>query len=93
MPLAVTALVEPGRLTWSQLVDKLARNPARILGLDGVGTLQPGTMADVTIIDPKASWTIEPSRFQSKSSNSPFAGFAVKGRAAFGDRRRRRKSK
>ena len=81
LPLAVTVLVEPGRLTWLQLVDKLARNPARILGLDDVGTLQSGTTADVTVIDPKASWTIDPSRFASKSSNSPFAGFAVKGRA------------
>ena len=81
LPLAVTALIEPGRLTWPKLVDKLARNPARILGLDGIGTLQPGTTADVTVIDPKASWKIDPCRFASKSNNSPFAGFAVKGKA------------
>jgi dihydroorotase len=81
LPLAVTVLVEPGRLTWPQLVAKLTRNPARILGLDDFGTLQRGTTADVTVIDPKASWTIDPLRFASKSSNSPFAGFAVKGKA------------
>ncbi|HEX3315261.1 MAG TPA: dihydroorotase [Gemmataceae bacterium] len=81
LPLAVTALIEPGRLTWPKLVDKLARNPARILGLDGIGTLQPGTTADVTVLDPKVAWKIDPTRFASKSGNSPFAGFEVKGRA------------
>jgi dihydroorotase len=81
LPLAVTTLIEPGRLTWPQLVAKLATNPARILGLDDVGTLQVRKTADVTVIDPKASWAIDPSRFASKSCNSPFAGMSVRGRA------------
>ena len=77
----MTTLIESGRLTWPQLVAKLAANPASILGLGDVGSLAIGKTADVTVIDPQATWTIEPSRFASKSSNSPFGGMTVRGRA------------
>lgn len=43
------------------------------------GTLQPGAVADVTIIDPNAEWTIDPGNFRSKSRNTPFAGWQVRG--------------
>jgi dihydroorotase len=80
LPVCVTALIEPGHLTWPQLIEKLTINPARLLGIDR-GTLRPGADADVTIIDPGAEWTIDPSRFRSKSRNTPFAGWKVRGRA------------
>ena len=80
LPICVTALIEPGHLTWPQLIEKLTINPARVLGIDR-GTLRPGTDADVTIIDPSAEWTIDPSQFRSKSRNCPFAGWKVCGRA------------
>jgi dihydroorotase len=80
LPVCVTALIEPGHLTWPQLIEKLTVNPARLLGIDR-GTLRPGADADVTIIDPSAEWTIDPSRFRSKSRNTPFAGWKVRGRA------------
>jgi len=80
LPLCVTALVEPGHLTWPQLLAKLTINPARVLGIDR-GTLRPGAVADVTIIDPTAAWTIDPVKFRSKSRNCPFAGWKVRGRA------------
>jgi dihydroorotase len=80
LPVCVTALIEPGHLTWPQLIEKLTVNPARILGIDR-GTLRPGADADVTIIDPVGEWTIDPSRFRSKSRNTPFAGWKVRGRA------------
>jgi len=80
LPLCVVALIEPGHLTWAQLIEKLTINSARVLGIDR-GTLQPGATADVTVIDPAAEWTIEPSRFSSKSRNCPFAGWKVRGRA------------
>jgi dihydroorotase len=82
LPICVLSLVEPGHLTWPQLVQKLTINPARILGLDR-GTLKPGADADVAVIDPKAEWTIEPEKFLSKSRNCPFAGWKVRGRAHF----------
>jgi dihydroorotase len=51
-----------------------------LLGL-AKGTLKAGADADVTIIDPKARWTIDPTRFRSKSRNTPFGGWEVRGRA------------
>jgi dihydroorotase len=80
LPVCVVALVEPGHLTWPQLIEKLTINPARVLGIDR-GTLKPGADADVTIIDPAVEWTIDPTRFRSKSRNSPYAGWKVRGRA------------
>ncbi len=79
LPLCVKTLIEPGCLTWSQLVSRLTTGPARILGLKDVGTLAVGVPADVTVIDPQATWTIDPSRFRSKSRNTPFAGWNVRG--------------
>jgi dihydroorotase len=81
LPICIRSLIEPGHLTWPQLIEKLTINPARVLGIDR-GTLKPGACADVTIIDPNAEWTIEPERFRSRSRNCPFAGWKVRGRAA-----------
>ncbi len=80
LPLCVVGLIEPGHLTWPQLIAKLTINPARVLAIDR-GTLKPGAAADVTVIDPTAEWTIDPDRFRSKSRNCPFAGWKVRGRA------------
>jgi dihydroorotase len=54
--------------------------PAQILGIDK-GTLRIGADADVTVIDPKVRWTVDPSKFRSKSANTPFAGWELTGRA------------
>lgn len=80
LPICIKALIEPGHLTWPQLIAKTTIGPARILGLDR-GTLRPGAAADITIIDPGCSWKITPSVFRSKSRNSPFLGEEVRGRA------------
>jgi dihydroorotase len=80
LPICVVALIEPRHLTWPQLIEKLTVNPARVLGIDR-GTLRSGADADVTVIDPTAEWTIDPGRFRSKSRNSPFSGWKVRGRA------------
>jgi dihydroorotase len=80
LPVCLLALVETAILTWMQLLEKLTSNPARILGIDR-GTLKPGADADVTIIDPAATWTIDPNRFRSKSRNCPYVGWKVRGRA------------
>ena len=80
LPICVVALIEPGHLTWPQLIRKLALGPGEILGIER-GTLQPEADADVTIIDPTAEWTIEVGSFRSKSRNCPFAGVKVRGRA------------
>jgi len=80
LPICIKTLIEPGVLTWSEMIAKLTIHPARILGIDR-GTLRPGAIADVTIIDPETEWTIDPNQFRSKSRNCPFAGWHVRGRA------------
>jgi len=73
------ALVEEGVLTIESAVEKLATAPAKAFSLNA-GTLAVGAPADVTIVDPQAQWEVDPSRFRSKSRNTPFAGWKVKGR-------------
>ena len=78
--LVITKLIEPGHLDWPAAIRKMSLNPARILGIPK-GTLAIGAEADVTIIDPKARWTVDPAAFRSKSANTPFAGMELTGRA------------
>jgi dihydroorotase len=80
LPICIKTLIEPGRLTWPELIAKLTTGPARILGINK-GTLKLGADGDVTIIDPNTEWTIDAARFQSQSRNTPFDGWKVKGRA------------
>jgi len=75
-----TWLVEPGVLTYAQLVERVACAPARIFGLPG-GTLRRGAVADVTVFDPARRWTVDPARFRSRGRNSPYAGRTLVGRA------------
>jgi dihydroorotase len=79
LPLVIKALIEPGHLTWSEAVRKLTIAPATLLGIPK-GTLRPGSDADITLIDPPERWTIEPSQFHSKSRNTPYSGWEVRGR-------------
>jgi dihydroorotase len=81
LPLCVRTLIEPGHLTWSQLIRCLTISPATILGIEK-GTLSVGADADVTIIDPDVRWTIDPTRFRSRSRNTPLSGWEVRGRAS-----------
>lgn len=81
LPLCIHGLIEPGHLTWSQMIEKMTCNPARILRLPGKGSLKPGMDADVTIIDPQMKWTIDKNQFKSKSRNTPFHQWNVTGRA------------
>lgn len=78
LPLTL-ALVEEGVLTLEAAVAKLTVEPAKAFGL-AKGTLAPGADADVTLVDPQAQWEVDPARFRSKSRNTPFAGWKVKGR-------------
>lgn len=75
----VTWLVASGIIDVATLVEKMSCAPARIFRLAG-GTLRRGNIADVTVFDPEAEWTVEPSRFRSKGRNTPYAGRRLKGR-------------
>lgn len=72
-------LVEAGIIDITNLIEKMSKNPARILGLK-IG-LEIRKTADITIIDPEISYRINADRFQSLSRNTPFDGWEVKGRA------------
>lgn len=78
--LVVTHLVRPGLLDWSSALAKMTINPARILGIDK-GTLAIGADADITVVDPDQAWIVDEAEFRSKSSNSPFVGRELVGRA------------
>jgi dihydroorotase len=66
-------------MTLCDLVNRMSTAPARIFNLPG-GTLAPGAPGDLTITDPKATWTVTPSEFYSRSRNTPFAGRRLTGR-------------
>jgi len=78
--LSVTRLVNSGRIGWPRLVEAMSTLPAKILGINR-GTLRPGSVADITLIDPNLSWTVDVNSFRSKSVNSPFHGWTLQGRA------------
>ncbi|MGD9110572.1 MAG: dihydroorotase [Phycisphaerales bacterium] len=80
LSLYVKALIEPGIVDWPQLIKMMTCNPARIIGVDK-GTLTVGKQGDVTIIDPEAQYTIDTSKFLSKSRNCPYQGWRVKAKA------------
>ncbi|MEZ6067162.1 MAG: amidohydrolase family protein [Planctomycetaceae bacterium] len=80
LPVCIKALIEPGLLTWPELLAKLTVGPSRLLGLSA-GTLAAGAVADVTVIDPQVEWTIDVRRLKSLSRNTPFDGWQVRGRS------------
>lgn len=79
--LAFNELVHKGVIGLERLVEMCSANPARIFRLAGRGTLKPGSIADVTIIDPQAQWTYRGADSRSKSRNSPFEGWQFTGRS------------
>lgn len=74
----VRALIEPGHLSWPQLIRLLTVGAADLLGIEG-GTLSPGRNADVVLIDPNREVRIDAYRFQSRSRNTPFDGQTFRG--------------
>lgn len=69
--LALTELYHKKHLTVEQLIDKFAINPRQILRLE-VPTIEMGKKANLTIFDPNQVWTVDLTKFKSKSKNSPF---------------------
>lgn len=77
LALGITELVEKGYLTLPELIEKMSLNPARLYGLD-CGKMKEGAKADLVIFNPKESFVVE--KFHSKSANSPFVGWKLKGK-------------
>jgi dihydroorotase len=72
-------LVAEGVLTIETLIERMAIAPARILGLEA--GVRVGLPADVTLIDPNKEFTVRSAAMQSKSRNTPFDGWTLKGKA------------
>ena len=78
VPLVLTKLVNTNRLSLAEAIAKMTYVPAQILRINR-GTLSPGAVADVTIIDPHKIFTVNPEQFQSKSRNTPFGNWKLNG--------------
>ena len=81
IPLCVKQLIEPGVILWPRLIELLSATPAKILNIPG-GTLTEGGVADITVIAPTAPVTIRAAALKSKSKNTPFDGWDMRGAAA-----------
>ncbi len=79
--LGITYLVKTGKLTLSQLIEKMSLNPSEIIGIDR-GTLGVGKAADLVIFDPEKSYRVDVKNFASKGKNSPYDGFELYGQIA-----------
>lgn len=78
LAVSITELIKPELLSWPELVEKLALNPAKILGLNK-GTLGAGSDADISIIDEDKDWVVQKTDIISKSKNSAFLGRKLNG--------------
>lgn len=76
----LTDLYHAGKLDLPLIVSKMSYEPAKVFKLDA-GTLTLGKNADITVIDPELSWTVDDSKFYTRGSHSPFVGRKLKGKA------------
>ncbi len=81
LPLYARALIDDGVIDWPRLIALMTSESAALIARDDLGHLTVGASADVTIIDPDASWTIDSAAFASAGRNCPFDGWSVRGRA------------
>ena len=80
--LAMTFLVHKNVLSMDQLIEKMSINPRRILGFDPV-TIRDGEIANLTIFNPDEEWQVDKNLFKSKSNNTPFHGYRLKGKPKY----------
>ncbi|MCX7908143.1 MAG: dihydroorotase [Ignavibacteria bacterium] len=78
----LTYLYHSGHLTISQLIEKLSVNPRKILGLNPI-IIREGEKANLTIFSPDDEWIVDKQYFKSKSQNTPFDGFKLKGKPKY----------
>ncbi len=75
---AITYLYKTGFMSLSEIADKMSRNPAKILNLEG-GELKEGAVADIMLADLNKTYKVDPDKFYSKGKNTPFAGYELSG--------------
>lgn len=79
--LILDRFVRTGILGMERMVEMFSRNPARILGLER-GTIAKGAVADITVLDPDREWVVKSTDFESRSRNTPFEGYKLRGAPA-----------
>ena len=80
LALAITKLHREKHIPLSRIVELFTAGPARCFDLRGRGSLVRGSIADVTVFDPKKKWTFDAAKSHSKSKNTPFGGWAFTGK-------------
>jgi dihydroorotase len=80
LALAITRLHREKRIPLTRIVELFTAGPARCFDLRGRGSLVRGSIADVTIFDPKKKWTFDAAKSRSKSRNTPFDGWQLTGK-------------
>lgn len=68
-------------LSFEEILVKFTTNPAKIMGIDNLGVIKEGNIANLTIIDPSLEWEVKGNEFQSKCKFTPFEGMCLKGKA------------
>jgi dihydroorotase len=76
---SLKVLLASGKVSLSRLVEVLTIGAARAFSIPR-GTLQKGAIADITIFDPDFEWTVDPATFKSKSRNTPFKNWTLRGK-------------
>jgi dihydroorotase len=81
VPIVFERLLHAGRITLSRMIELLSVNPARVFNLPG-GSLTPGAAADVTVLAPDLRVTVRAAALRSRSKNTPFDGWELRGGVA-----------
>jgi len=78
LSVVVATMVVPGLLDWRGLARVMSENPASIVGLDDQGRpLEVGEPANLVVVDPEATWTVQGSALASRSANTPFEAMSL----------------
>ncbi|ABL04258.1 dihydroorotase [Mycobacterium ulcerans] len=81
LSVVVQTMVQPGLLSWRDVARVMSENPARIVGLPDHGRpLEVGEPANLTVIDPDATWTVTGADLASRSANTPYESMTLPAR-------------
>jgi dihydroorotase len=83
LPIVQKTMVDTGLMTWADVAARMSHLPAKIgrVSDQHPGTINVGDPANITLVDPSAPWTVDPTETASRSNNSPFGGVELPGRA------------
>ncbi len=82
LAVTLTQLYHTGRMSLTKIVRMMCETPRRLLGIEG-GSLEPGNVADIAIVDLNKEWVVEPEKLHSKSKNTCFKGMNLKGKVKY----------